>query len=192
MLPIRTAPQRPTLALLGSLFLSWSCSRQPVARKVVPAEASSRPAAISAPSASVGSVSVPSAQPVEPWGYFDQTCELSDNRRWLLRVDLPGARRGAALKALAQAVPGDARCDRQNHAYVELTTAQARALFGEHASLSAVPNAGNGSNSCGYFANVEPQSFVPAALGPYVRRLAFETDEKFELISELGECPKQP
>lgn len=119
-------------------------------------------------------------------------CSVSDEKSWVLRGRLRKSGRSEALAALALVLPAPLRCDASGHVYAELSSVRARALFGEHLTLSGVASAGNSSDSCGWFARIEPVTFVPATLFDQLRSVEIDTDEKFELITELTECPTKP
>jgi hypothetical protein len=60
------------------------------------------------------------------------------------------------------------------------------------ASHESAPAHVNSSHTCGFTASVDPPAFVPAALLPDVVRGTFDTDEKFDLLHDLGVCSANP
>jgi hypothetical protein len=141
--------------------------------------------------------SVPTKLEDAPFGFGTSlgraaACSVTDEQRWVLRGRLREPARREALKALALVLPAPLRCDTSGHVYAELSSRQARTLFGDHLALSGASNAGNSIDSCGWYAQIEPVTFLPPTLTKQLRGAEFETDEKFELITTLAECPTKP
>ena len=116
-------------------------------------------------------------------------CALSEERAWHLRLEprAPASTHRGALLANVS-LPGRFVCARDGSLFLELTTAEARALLGEHASFQGTSGAGNATDACGWYASLQPASFLPAALADDVAKLRFDTDPKLEIVRELAPC----
>jgi hypothetical protein len=79
------------------------------------------------------------------------------------------------------------RC-RGSDVYVRIDGASLHAMFGRHLTLQGAPGAGNSSTSCGWFAELTPNDFVPAEFSADARRAELITDAKLELVRGLHAC----
>ena len=120
-------------------------------------------------------------------------CEVGATDGWELRLypRQPIRRHVRALVAFAAKLRATLRCGANGEVYLTLSTVQARTLLGAHASLRCVLGAGNGNDAPGWFAEVSPPGFVPPELAPHVRALEFDTDEKLDLVRDLGACDQR-
>jgi hypothetical protein len=179
---VRIVMEMVRTSLVIALTMTAGCREQPT-----PSATSGTPA----PSATDAAVPLGAASEADSGGLGtlgSSRCAIRDDAVWRLRLVLQPSHR-ARLLARAGAIPGRLACEKGGAVYLELTTSEARRLFGSHVTFSSIRGAGNATDSCGSFVRIEPDLFVPATLADDVRSAAFDTDEKFELLHDLRPCP---
>ena len=110
-------------------------------------------------------------------------------REWMVALTPhPSAKaRARLLEQVLQKASAPPLC-RASMIYARVPGLELQAMFGPHLALQGVPGAGNSSRICGWFAQLTPAKFVPAAFSASARRVEIVTDEKLELIREFHEC----
>jgi hypothetical protein len=112
-------------------------------------------------------------------------CDVAQHR-WTVAVT---ARSWAARARLLKRVPAESALCQGLTIYYESSGWELKAMFGRHLELRGVAGAGNSMESCGWFEELTPPDFVPAAFAPDATAVALVTDAKSALLAEPRPCP---